>query len=74
MKAECEILNSRLVLSFDDVKAIYIKGTYDNSSFLVNYMDFWGRDDMSDNEKEIGMKAINKYNQINNNIIKIVDN
>lgn len=73
MKVECELQNSRLILVFDYVKAIYIKGTFENSFFLVNYMDFWGRDDMSNKEKEIGMKAIDKFNRTNNTNIKIVD-
>lgn len=75
MKVECEILNSRLVLTYDDVKAIYIKGSYDNSCFDVDYMDFWGREDMSNEEKEAGMKSIEKFNSRNNNItIQIIDN
>ncbi|MDE5551503.1 MAG: hypothetical protein K2I99_09190, partial [Bacteroidaceae bacterium] len=71
----CSIKNERLVLEFDDVRFVYIKGSsYEPSStFFVKNEDFYGRGDISAEEKEIALKAIDAFNNKSNWQIVIID-
>lgn len=65
MKISCSIEQEHLVLEFDDVRSIFIKGSSypPSKTFFVKNEDFYGRDDMSAEEKENALKAIEAYNQ-----------
>lgn len=67
MKISCSIEHERLALGFDDVRFIYIEGTSyaPSQTFFVKKEDFYGRDDMSVEEKNNALKAIDAYNAKN---------
>ncbi len=75
MKITCGIELERLALEFDDVRFIYIKGTSyaPSQTFFVKNEDFYGRDDMSSEEKENALKAIEAFNTKNVWKIALVD-
>ena len=72
MKISCGIEHERLALGFDDVRFIYIKGSSyaPSQTFFGRNEDFYGRDDMSSEEKENALKAIEAFNT--KNVWKIV--
>ena len=72
MVISCGIEHERLTLGFDDVRFIYIKGSSyaPSQTFFVRNEDFYGRDDMSSEEKENALKAIEALNT--QNVWKIV--
>lgn len=79
MKVSCSIEHSRVALGFEDteggLKFIYIKGLpYEpSSSFFVKNEDFYGRDDMSPEERDYALKAIDAFNAKNAWQIVLVD-
>ncbi|MBQ6188469.1 MAG: hypothetical protein IJK49_11065 [Prevotella sp.] len=75
MKIDCQIIQNRLALGFDDVHFIYIRGSYYEPSlkFFVKRQDFFERDDMSSEEKEYALKAIDEFNKKNVMQIAFVD-
>lgn len=75
MKLSCGIEQERLAIGFDDVRFIYIKGiSYAPSqTFFVKNEAFYGRDDMSSEEKENALKAIEEFNTKNVWQIALVD-
>ncbi len=76
MKISCGINHERLALGFDDAHFIYIKGNYDapSQTLFVKKEDFYGREDMTPQEKEGALKAIEAYNTKNEFKINIIDN
>lgn len=75
MEISCGIENERLALGFDDVRFIYIKGTSyaPSQTFFVKNEDFYGRDDMSSEEKENAHMAIEAFNAKNVWQIALID-
>lgn len=75
MNIECKIENSRLILVFDDVRAYYIKGelNLNGQQFTVKKEDYWDRNDMSEEDKKEGVKAIDNYNLTNGFYILLDD-
>lgn len=65
MKISCGIEHERLALGFDDVRFIYIKGSSyaPSQTFFVKNEDFYGRDDMSSEERDNALKAIKAFNE-----------
>ena len=75
MITECKIEKSRLILVFDDVKAFYIKGvlTSNGQQFVVKKEDYWDRNDMSPEEKEEGIQAVERYNSTHTPYVLVDD-
>jgi hypothetical protein len=75
MKISCSIEQEHLALGFDDLRFIYIQGSSyaPSKTFFVKNEDFYGRDDMSAEEKKDALKAIGAYNQKNAWQIALVD-
>ena len=62
MNVECSVIQSRLAIEMDGIRAVYIKGMYGTDKFFVKNKDFYGNENLTKVEKEEAVKAIEKYN------------